>query len=576
MKSHMEIHTKQDYRNLLLNLLDPLRIRYSDGGARVNLNGAGSVYPRQVIELESFARPLWGLVPFWAGGGYDGKFEELYQRGIAAGTDRTHVEYWGDCEDNDQRFVEMAPIAFGLLLAPKILWEPLAAQEKRHLADWLSQINSHELPRCNWYFFRVLVNLALRERGCPCREDLLSGDLEFIETCYLGDGWYMDGASEQKDYYCAFAMQFYGLLYAVFAGQADEERCRRFRQRALAFSKEFIYWFDENGAGIPFGRSLTYRFAQTAFWSASLFAGVNTFETGIVKGVINRNFEYWLSKEIFEGDGTLSVGYGYPNLTMAEKYNAPGSPYWCAKTFLVLALPDSHPFWQVQEKLLPDLEPVHASFKADMLLQRRKGDVTAYVPGKYSQNVLGHYQEKYAKFAYSTAFGFSVAHSFQMLSEAAPDSSLAFIPEEEEQVYVRQRSVRYTVDMDCIISEWSPAPGIEIRTSIRPTVCGHVRKHEITSTRRGKVYDCGFSIAQFESGFQVKLGPDFAEAGNDKQGCRVTAVSGKGTPCLIDANPNTNLLFRKTQIPAFCSEIIPGLNVLENSVETWINDIRGK
>lgn len=47
----------------------------------------------------------------------------------------------------------------------------------------------------------------------------------------------------------------------------------------MEFAKQFIYWFDEEGEAIPFGRSLTYRFSQVSFlvcacwqdWSLSPF-----------------------------------------------------------------------------------------------------------------------------------------------------------------------------------------------------------------------------------------------------------------------------------------------------------------
>ncbi|ETT66675.1 hypothetical protein C172_06274 [Paenibacillus sp. FSL H8-457] len=38
---------------------------------------------------------------------------------------------------------------------------------------------------------------------------------------------------------------------------------------------------------------------------------------------------------------------------MAENYNAPGSPYWALKTFLVLALAQDSPFWTAVEEDLP-------------------------------------------------------------------------------------------------------------------------------------------------------------------------------------------------------------------------------
>lgn len=44
---------------------------------------------------------------------------------------------------------------------------------------------------------------------------MLEEYLEGLETFYLGEGWYRDGDSGQKDYYISFAIHFYSLIYAV-------------------------------------------------------------------------------------------------------------------------------------------------------------------------------------------------------------------------------------------------------------------------------------------------------------------------------------------------------------------------
>lgn len=571
----MRLHRKEEYQKLLLGLLEPLTGRFSEGCARIKIPGAGACYGQDAIEMEAFARPLWGLVPYWTGGGTEDGFQEMYQRGLAAGTDPDHPEYWGDCVDCDQKFVEMAPIAFGLIQSPQILWEPLGQREKENLSRWLDQINDHELPRCNWYFFRILVNLALKARGCVYNQEQLDADLAYIETCYLGDGWYVDGESDQKDYYSSFALQFYSLLYVMCAGDCDETRGGRWISRASAFAGDFMYWFDERGAALPYGRSLTYRFAQSAFWSAAVVLGIETPEPGVMKGIINRNLAYWFSKPVFHGDGVLSIGYSYPNLTMAERYNAPGSPYWCTKTFLLLALPDEHPFWEAKAEPLPDLEPVHAVPVADMILHHRGKEAAAYVPGVYSRNPLGHFVEKYGKFAYSTEFGFSVAHGWESLAEAAPDSMLVFVPEGEERVYVRHRSLCYRISGDRILSEWSPLEGITVETEIIPFDQGHLRRHRITAARRCRVYDCGFAVPCLEDGYEVRTGEGMIQAGNWYHGCRLEDVSGmKGEmePVLIKADPNTSLLYKNTEIPALWCELEPGERTIETRVCTWVNE----
>ena len=93
----------------------------------------------------------------------------------------------------------------------------------------------------------------------------------------------------------------------------------------------------------------------------------------VMKGIIVRNLAWWLARPIFDRDGVLTIGYGYPQMYMAEQYNAPGSPYWGLKVFLLLALPDDHPFWACEAAPLPEeltRPDVIPQPSADLLLQR--------------------------------------------------------------------------------------------------------------------------------------------------------------------------------------------------------------
>ncbi len=113
-----------------------------------------------------------------------------------------------------------------------------------------------------------------------------------------------------------------------------------------------------------------------------------------------------LDAPLLAAGSLTTVGYGYPNLVMGERYNGPGSPYWFLKTFAVLMLPDDHSFWRVKPSPLPDLEPQKALPFADMLIHRYPGHVSAFVPGKYSPAGHGQTLAKCGKFAYDTGFAF--------------------------------------------------------------------------------------------------------------------------------------------------------------------------
>lgn len=103
-----DFQTRKDTERVLLNLLNPLKPFYGESGARVYVGETSAHYENDTIPMEAFARPLWGLVPFWTGGGSDPEFEELYRKGLEAGTDPAHPDYWHTCRDFDQKYCEMA------------------------------------------------------------------------------------------------------------------------------------------------------------------------------------------------------------------------------------------------------------------------------------------------------------------------------------------------------------------------------------------------------------------------------------------------------------------------------------
>lgn len=567
----MELNTKKEWQELLMGMLRPLKEYYTESNAGLILGHTGAAYSQRTIEMEAFSRPLWGLVPFWAGGGIEDDFARIYRNGLIHGTDPAHPDYWGGFRHCDQLFVEMAALAYGLLFAKDVIWEPLTEEEKNRAAAWLNGINTQEVADNNWQFFRILTNLALKKAGAPYSEEALTTCLTRIEDFYLGDGWYQDGLTAQKDYYIAFAIHFYSLVYAAVMEEEDPERCKRFRERAELFAEDFIYWFSDDGEALPYGRSLTYRFAQTAFFSMAAVTGLSNMPLPVIKGILMRHFSYWMKQPVFDNKGILTIGYTYPCLHMAESYNAPGSPYWSMKAFAFLMLPDDHPFWQVTPQPLPELEPLRTLVHGEMVIQRKAHDVTAYVPGVYYPNTQVHVPEKYSKFAYSTYFGFSVPRSEKRLTEAAPDSMLAF--EIHDYIFVRRMIHEYSIEDHQIRSVWSPFDGITVETRIIPTKQGHLRIHRIESSIVCKAYDCGFAVNSAGHGYVCAARNGEAYAGNDACICRVVCREGDGCGMTTWAASNTNLIAPNTEIPAVAYEIGIGTVTISTEVQTEVYDI---
>ena len=80
------MYTKEYFRQQLSDIISPIK-KYYNGG-KVQYARHSAWYENLSADVEAFARPLWGLVPFWAGGGENETFEKLYITGITSGADK--------------------------------------------------------------------------------------------------------------------------------------------------------------------------------------------------------------------------------------------------------------------------------------------------------------------------------------------------------------------------------------------------------------------------------------------------------------------------------------------------------
>lgn len=551
------LRTRADVQKAVYDLVAPLNAYFSPGGARVRLGYTGAHYDNHAAELEGFARPLWGLVPLAAGGA--AVDWALYHRGLTNGPNPDHPEYWGTPTDRDQRLVEMAALGLALLMTPEQIWEPLSTEARQHLVRWLNAINAREVVDSNWLWFRVLVNLGLLKVGAEHDKAGMHKALDRLEAFYLGDGWYSDGNTAQRDYYIPFAMHYYGLIYAKMAQADDPERAQRFRERAELFAKDFVHWFAADGAALPFGRSLTYRFAQGGFWGALAFADVEALPWGVIKGLTLRHLRWWSRQPIFSSDGILSIGYAYPNLNMAEQYNSPGSPYWAMKFFLPLALPDSHPFWRAKELPLPELPAVQHQPRPYMLFHRDSASqhVVALTSGQ-NEPWIRHAGEKYAKFAYSTAFGFSVPVGRRGLTQMAADSMLA-LSDDGETYWVRERTLEAGYENGALRSRWQAHPGVEVETWLIPCPPWHIRVHRLRTDRPLWTAEGGFALDRsgddpLARASTQESGIAFAFARYPAGGSGIRDLRGDREGRVIRVDPNSNLLFPRTVLPTLIAQ----------------------
>lgn len=560
--------TRKDFEKALIDLIDPV-YRLMDEQktpGRFHISDSGSVYGESRRDIEGFLRTLWGLGPLGSSASKINEYKEYFEaanKGITEGTNPKSKLYWGSLHDYDQLFVEMGALSCYLLLTKEFFWNNLNDTQQNNIFQWMNQINNHTIPKTNWLFFRILVNTFFEEARIANTKEQIDQDLSELDSYYLDDGWYFDGYKHQIDYYIPFAIHYYGLLFSTL-NKRNTESISKFKERGKVFGKSFKNWFVKDGTALPFGRSLTYRFAQSSYWAAAIYADITLEDVSLseAKYLLTNNMRKWFQKPIFTAEGFLSIGYNYPNLVMAEGYNAPGSPYWALKNFIVLALPDNHDFWKVTE-IQPRFSKKEKNQYARMLLVHNEDDseLQAFTAGQHSHE-HAHGEAKYEKFVYSTTFGFSVAKGNVLPKQGAFDNTLA-LSESEFHFRTPFGYEDYLIEEDFVYSHWKPWDDVSIKSFIIPFSPWHVRIHIIESGRTLHLFEGGFSCP--DDGTQV--------IPNEKNGIfyqssvgitGVISMVPDLEATLFHPEPNTNIIFQKTVLPALRGKVASGKHILSS------------
>lgn len=536
--------TRSDLIHAATSLIAPLHPYKSTQKGRIKIATATAAgFSETAAQLEGFARPLWAVPHLLLLQSAEDPTSkslstniglETWIEGLKAGTNPSSPDYWGDLSSFDQRMVEMESIAYALLLYPTAFSFPHDTAARENLITWLRQINAHTTPQNNWLWFRVLVNLALvKALGVPMADvkHHINNALERLDGFYVGEGWSSDGLwgdeRKQADYYSgSFAMQFAQLLFVKYAPDYDRARTERYKEQARLFGQRYWRYFAPSGAAIPFGRSLTYRFAMGAFWCAAAAAGIGfpapLSEMGSVKGLLLRHLRWWARQpDIFNPDGTVNIGFAYPNMYLAEDYNSPQSVYWCLKSLLVLGLDENHAFWRCEELAHPQtvgnqtLEDVEMIWPPRHILCNTPDHHFLLSSGQSTTKRFKAREAKYAKFAYSSSLGFSVPCG-SFLEQIAPESTLAVSFDDGEECWkvrwqpydvVRGETSAGEETVPTLTSSWKPwkMEDLTIRTTLVPPVKKwpgwHLRVHRIEWRPRDdtpwalRVVDGGFAAS---------------------------------------------------------------------------------
>ncbi|MBT2441506.1 DUF2264 domain-containing protein [Streptomyces sp. ISL-36] len=337
-----------------------------------------------------------------------------YAGGLEAGTTAPGgpgPESWPLLTDVRQAVVESASVALSLRLTRPWLWDTLDDRTRQRAVDWLLPALEPSPVDNNWWLFGLTVAGFLQDAGVETDRAAATIDrsLDRIEQWYLGEGWYSDGDNRAFDHYNAWALHFYPVLHAHLSG--DRDLLDRYGPRLRAQLDDHVHLFDANGAPLPYGRSLIYRFAAAAAPWLGALTGHTPLTPGATRRLGSGTLRYFLDRGATDENGLLTLGWHGPHMPIVQSYSGPGSPYWAAKGFLGLLLPADHPAWADREEPLPAerADTVRPVAPAGLLIQSTAADGLVRLHNHGSNHVssdpAGDDDSGYARYAYSTRTG---------------------------------------------------------------------------------------------------------------------------------------------------------------------------
>lgn len=563
------LRSKADIKSLLIDILTPAMniLDQQEQKGRFRISDSGAVYVQDKTEIEGFMRLLWGLGPFFSNKQNIDEYPDWFEitiDGILAGTNPKSKDYWGgNLGDYDQLFVEMGALTAFLYETKDTFWDTLSSSKQLEIIDWMDQVNHKVVPKTNWLFFKAMVDKFITDSGYKDNSKFVADCYNITNQHYLSNGWSYDGYKNQIDNYIPFAYQFFTLL-TVGLSHWQGDQADLLKKRAREFVPSYANWFAKDGAALPYGRSLDYRFAQSAFWAAFSYAHVDLpkgYDLGDIKHLLLNNLRWWFKQHIFTTDGLIPIGYSYPNMVFAEGYNGPASAYWALKTFIFYALPDDDPFWSVKESETFKFESLKLQPEPRMLVAHSKSgnEVQAYTAGQHSHE-HAHGEAKYEKFVYSTTFGFSVPKGSVLLKQGAYDSTLA-VSESDNFWHTAFGYEDYKVHGDYVYSKWKPWKDVEIDNYIIPDIPWHVRVHKINTAREIHVAEGSFSAPDYGLPTQHSLNTQKNNAIFYQTEVGITGLVGLSNELsveLTEPEPNTNIYFQKTKLPLQTGVLNPG------------------
>lgn len=494
--------TRESFEKALLFLLEPVVERYFDlagGCVRKDFIVIESASRENSDCLELVARTFVGASYFLAHND-SAKLVEAYLALFEKGIDPASPHYWGLIR-SDQVVVENASLILGLLVARDKVWDRFSEVQKAQFLAYIEKSVSQKRFRDNnWLWFKVFHFVFLEQKTGRDLSGEILPLLDRLSRFYGGDGWYRDGVQENEnrfDYYNAWAMHYYALLFCLYASDRYEASKKEIRARFQAFKEDSSLFLHPQALPLPYGRSLIYRFAMLGSWGVAAKLGLfseeecRKFKAESV-GTLNQFFKY----PILNSKRMLTPGYTRFNPGIVQSYSGSGSPYWAFKAFSFLLAAPGDVFWRNEKNVgQPDrvstrkfISPMGAFVE-----NSADGHLLLLNGGLNSRN----YPAEYNKFCYSNRF-------WPVMSGRIQDHTFTFFGGNKS--HRKNRVTRVAWVSGCLRVEWGIAalPAFKGFSTIVPLETGYLLISHFSGAENKRFIFGGFSVPAAGCVFSVK------------------------------------------------------------------------
>ena len=304
--------------------------------------------------LETLARIVAGVAP-WLSLPDDSTEESVKRRHIRDLVIRGITENYASFNwEVAQSLVEAAYLSQGFLRARAALWDPLpeivrTTLIQRFKGTLITRVKKPYTLKSNWILFYGMVQAFLVMVEDEPDHDFIKEIIRRVEGFYMGDGFYRDGDLFRIDYYNSYV--FHSMYIEMLTVLGEEAKREIAIKRMTQYSEFLERLISPDGSYPPLGRSIAYRFA--AFQPIAQCVLLNRISTQHTYGQLRRALTSVMTNLFIKNtpfiDGFLALGLCGHQPEIVQNYTNSGSLYITTLGFIVLGLPEEHPFWQDKE-----------------------------------------------------------------------------------------------------------------------------------------------------------------------------------------------------------------------------------